>query len=86
MRSGWVGGGVTDEKGGIQEKGASGPLTPPPPSEHAYGQFQYTIKINNNKIINYLNLIEFFSAQISIQVNLECVVYKLADTQYTSCM
>ena len=30
MRSGWVGGGVTDEKGGgVQEKGGQDPLTPP---------------------------------------------------------
>ena len=34
MRSGWVGGGVTDEKGGFQEKGGSGP--PDPPSGHSY--------------------------------------------------
>ena len=29
MRSGWVEGGVTDEKGGVQEKGGQDPLTPP---------------------------------------------------------
>ena len=30
VRSGWVEGGVTDEKGGVQEKGGSGPPDPPP--------------------------------------------------------
>ena len=35
MRSGWVGGEVTDEKG-VQENGGSGPPDPPPPSGHVY--------------------------------------------------
>ena len=35
-RVGWKGG-VTDEKGGVQEKGGQDPLTPPP-SGHAYGR------------------------------------------------
>ena len=29
MRSGWVGGGVTDEKGGSRKRGGQDPLTPP---------------------------------------------------------
>ena len=35
MRSGWVEGGITDEKGGSRKRGGSGPPEPPP-SGHAY--------------------------------------------------
>ena len=30
MKSGWVGGGITDEKGGSRKRGGQDPLTPPP--------------------------------------------------------
>ena len=30
MKSGWVGGGFTDEKGGSRKRGGQDPLTPPP--------------------------------------------------------
>ena len=38
VRSGWVGGGVTDEKGGSRNRGGQDPLTPPP-SGHAYARY-----------------------------------------------
>ena len=42
MRSGWVGGGVTDERGGSRKRGGPDPLTPPP-SGHAYGPLPVVI-------------------------------------------
>ena len=40
VRSGWFGGGITDEKGGSRKRGGQDPLTPPPPSGHAYDGYQ----------------------------------------------
>ena len=54
VRSGWVGIGVTDEKGGSRKRGGQAPLTPPPldtPMSKIIIYLMYLYSVNQGQFI-----------------------------------